>query len=292
MKDWEQTISLIAASGTLGALIDFLIGKAGQKKALDTLATWWIKLDAVSVRTFAKAEAEFAAKILTRVLGGTFTRRRLVALSLITATATIPWFFGALFSDEPFPQTSAEDNIFAFVLFIFTALQFWLSLSLTIFFARIICRVLIGSVLKNSALYLAMVALQTALLLIVSDTNFFIYSYVTDFIEGIDSHSSYMSWINGWADGGFSRVMLTSCDFSSPSWATYVGVIYSITPGGIRLFIALIFLLSLFFRPIYMTILLFVRRLAELDNHVFAVAAGGIAALAKSLKFLMAYYSG
>jgi hypothetical protein len=42
LKDFLWPIVLV---GGLGALIDFLIGKAGQERAKDFLLKWWVRFD-------------------------------------------------------------------------------------------------------------------------------------------------------------------------------------------------------------------------------------------------------
>jgi hypothetical protein len=40
------------AGGELGAVIDFLIGRTGQKKAKNFLLKWWVRFDEVHWKEF------------------------------------------------------------------------------------------------------------------------------------------------------------------------------------------------------------------------------------------------
>jgi hypothetical protein len=56
LKDILWPIVLI---GGLGALIDFLIGKAGQERAKDFLINWWIRLSDIRRENFRQGGCAF-----------------------------------------------------------------------------------------------------------------------------------------------------------------------------------------------------------------------------------------
>ena len=91
MVDWSKILSSIALCGGVGAIIDFVIGKKGQKKVRDSLETFWVRLSDVNVKTFARAEAQFAAQLMENILGRFFSLRRIFVLLIIGTIGCILW---------------------------------------------------------------------------------------------------------------------------------------------------------------------------------------------------------
>src|SRR4051812_23594489 len=72
MTTLKDIVWPVVALGGIGALIDFLIGRAGQDKARDLLLRWWINFDDVKWRDVGKKEAQFAVSILDRLRSAAF----------------------------------------------------------------------------------------------------------------------------------------------------------------------------------------------------------------------------
>jgi len=59
----------VAGVTTIGAFIDFYIGKAGQRRVSDWLETWWLRLSYLRWGNFGREEARFAVQVIDRVFG-------------------------------------------------------------------------------------------------------------------------------------------------------------------------------------------------------------------------------
>jgi hypothetical protein len=86
METLKDILLPIVLLGGLGALIDFLIGKAGQERAKDFLLRWWVRFDDVHWKNFGREEGLFAGRLIERWFGGRIwsLRRVLAGLLLLT----------------------------------------------------------------------------------------------------------------------------------------------------------------------------------------------------------------
>ena len=57
---WAEALATVAASGGVGAFIDFWIGRAGQQRVRGWLETWWLRFSYVRLSNFGREEALFA----------------------------------------------------------------------------------------------------------------------------------------------------------------------------------------------------------------------------------------
>jgi len=62
---------LAAAAETV---VDFYIGKPGQRRVKDRLEMWWLRLSDVRWGNFGRGEALFAVQVMDRIFGSEFSR--------------------------------------------------------------------------------------------------------------------------------------------------------------------------------------------------------------------------
>ena len=81
----------VAASGAVGAFIDFYIGKAGQRQVRDWLETWWLKFSYVRWGNLGREEALFAIPVMDRLFGSRlfFAKRLIVVVFTTLACASL-----------------------------------------------------------------------------------------------------------------------------------------------------------------------------------------------------------
>jgi hypothetical protein len=121
----------------LGAVIDFLVGKAGQKRARDRLETWWIKFDDVRWNNFGREEAEFAISLIDRWCGrrlfslGRWVFVLIISVMLITIGYIVDSIMKITNTDPYVPFRLFDDPILNLEIFISSVLGFAVSISLT-----------------------------------------------------------------------------------------------------------------------------------------------------------------
>jgi hypothetical protein len=69
METLKDILWPIVMIGSVGAFIDFLIGKAGQARAKDFLLKWWVRFDDVQWRNFGREEGLFAGQLMDKWFG-------------------------------------------------------------------------------------------------------------------------------------------------------------------------------------------------------------------------------
>src|SRR5215472_10124622 len=85
MNFLTRILTAITIGGVLGAFIDFYIGKDGQRRVRDWLATWWLKFSYIRWDNIGHDEAIFAVSVMDRLFGRRlFSRRRWIAVALFT----------------------------------------------------------------------------------------------------------------------------------------------------------------------------------------------------------------
>jgi hypothetical protein len=87
METLKDFLWPIVAIGALGALIDFLIGTAGQEKAKDFLLKWWVRFDDVHWKNFGQQEGLFAGNLIDKWLGVKFFSFKRIVISLLAFLA-------------------------------------------------------------------------------------------------------------------------------------------------------------------------------------------------------------
>jgi hypothetical protein len=91
LPHWLWSIAGVAG---LGAFIDFLIGRAGQKRVKGWLETWWIKFDDVHRNNFGREEALYAVHLIDYWFGDRFfCVRRLIAVGIILLVSAACGYF-------------------------------------------------------------------------------------------------------------------------------------------------------------------------------------------------------
>jgi hypothetical protein len=95
---------VVPAWGTIGIVIDFLLGKSGQQSVKDWLETWWFRLSDVKWGNFGRKEALFALQKMDRWFGRRFfSVRRLLVVVISTFSAVCFMIFSLVFTYTPHP---------------------------------------------------------------------------------------------------------------------------------------------------------------------------------------------
>jgi hypothetical protein len=69
METLRDILWPVVLVGGFGAVIDFLIGKAGQERARDWLLKWWVRFDDVRWKNFGREEGIFTAHLIEKWFG-------------------------------------------------------------------------------------------------------------------------------------------------------------------------------------------------------------------------------
>jgi hypothetical protein len=83
METLKDILWPVVVVGSLGAFIDFLIGRTGQAKAKDFLLKWWVRFDDVQWKNFGKEEGLFAAQLIEKCFGKRIWSARRIAAALL-----------------------------------------------------------------------------------------------------------------------------------------------------------------------------------------------------------------
>jgi hypothetical protein len=82
----------IVGAGGSGALIDFVIGKAGQAKAKDLLLEWWVRFDDIKWKNFGREDGLFAVFFLDKCFGRRiYSFKRIVSSLSVLCICSIFW---------------------------------------------------------------------------------------------------------------------------------------------------------------------------------------------------------
>ncbi len=65
MASLDGIAAPIALCVAIGGVLDFYLGKAGQKRIRDVLTTWWLKLSYVNIHNLPQSEARSALKVIS-----------------------------------------------------------------------------------------------------------------------------------------------------------------------------------------------------------------------------------
>jgi hypothetical protein len=154
--------------GVLGALIDFIIGKPGQRRLRDELTNWWAVLSDVRWHNFGKKEAAAAIKVLDSVVGAhLFSWKRLQAsLIIVLIAAVIGGVIAELSlnpSSPPDAWTSSYHRFYGSAGFLAGTLMVAISFSVTRLLSSVIVH--LGS-RANVVCFLLLVAVQLALFIV------------------------------------------------------------------------------------------------------------------------------
>lgn len=167
MDTIQSAAVAIGIFASIGAFIDFYLGKSGQKQVRESLARIWIVLDDVPVKDLAKKEAVFALQALTSMLGSSWRspRRALVPLLIYLGYSALLPPKGAFGS-----QSHVLSLHHAYQIAILLATTS-ISIAITIAVARKISRSRFDSALASVIALAAAITLQTALILAENSYN-------------------------------------------------------------------------------------------------------------------------
>src|SRR4051812_11790560 len=116
----EPMLWSIALLGGAGAMIDFYIGKSGQRRVKEWLEIEWYRFHRVEWHNFGENEARYYIGIVDRLFGAALLSRRRL-LSTITVTLLIVVFLGLVTMVDIF-QTTDAGSAWLIAKFFFTEL--------------------------------------------------------------------------------------------------------------------------------------------------------------------------
>ena len=287
----DDLIFFLTSAG-IGAFIDFYIGKSGQRRIKNWIESLWIKLDDVKISTFSKNEAKMANIILKRIFGSFFSGRRLFSLLIVSIIGGVIWIVGkssAALSDEyyvwsgffNFGSESWMTNFIPIRLMLAVGM-FWISISSTIFISKLIC------VKIPSKTYLSVPAF--AIMIIIQIYFLVVAAYIPEqplqqMYEGETIYESVhrtftalenpISGMRDWKEKFFRF------DDGWQELISYICFFLGSFPNLLRLGIAIIFFVSIVFRPLQKSILITLERIAESEKPIFTLVFGGVAGILK-----------
>jgi hypothetical protein len=317
----RTTLIVIAAFGSLGYCIDFLIGRSGRERAKDFLTEWWIRFDDLHWRNFGKEEALFAASLIERSFG-----RRSWSLRRICSTISIYsiLFFLTLITQfllgkvlrlyNPYVETTQM-----LISLLMSCISISMSISLTrlvIIYTARLCGV---GMLRNLTVWIGSLLLSYGISVILFWIIYFIKPYIVRTLSLNIAAYLALGWPVSWSDfddildtilGIIEHMKLSSFNpmvllnllvgeyqglghqYQSGRF-NYVfldGINVAITNtmsfGGyvLRIIISLIFFGSFLVKPLFAkpVSLLWVR-IVESEKPVFTLLFGGVSALATGI---------
>jgi hypothetical protein len=318
MASLDGAIATIVAFGGMGALIDFWIGKAGQKRVRDWLETWWFRLSYVRKSNFGRHEAAIAAAVMGRLFGDKLTARRrwasvVALLAVFVAFGLLRWM-----TAPTMPGSALRDWDYGALALLSSAILCALSLSITVRLAKAISRKLPDGLLANTGAFLLLLTLQLGMMELWLQTQAGLaLSQAFAFAMGSTAPRSYASYlterlffgllypltsISMWYEGavwnGLASIPALLNEVLTVSYRETFGgeaprdAVQLCEDAGLalhlavfwaRLFISAAFLLSCLLRPVQDAILTLWARIVESDKPVFTLCFGGTAAIVKGL---------
>jgi hypothetical protein len=318
LPNWLWPIACLTG---LGAIIDFLLGRAGQQRARSWLETWWIRFDDVRLNNFGQKEALYAIEMIDRWCGRRFlSLRRLKAVITFYALAISISYILICIIKRNFE--SFTPDIFRLVQSLLSAIGLGMSISFTRYIASIIAKFCGSSVLKNSVLFISSVMLTYLLLIIwfpiihaladyfnvVIDMTYInvFYRDLSVKFSLIDELINFIKIgiISGIKHFTLSPVKLAQRIYSHVArwgggaipafWGPFPWFFANVCAGYvanlIRLTIGVIFVGSFLVRPVLMQpISLVWRRVVESEKPIFTMIFGGISGIGAIVDTLVAH---
>jgi hypothetical protein len=150
----------ITAFGGLGALVDFIIGRAGQDRVRGLLETWWIKFDDVHWHNFGREEAHTAVAVMDRVFGANLlSLRRVVPLFAIHIILIVLLCVVVVIRFAHWPDFNIG-WVRSTVYLCISTLSIAKTVSVTRSIAEIAAKRLKNGVIRNAATFVALVFLK------------------------------------------------------------------------------------------------------------------------------------
>lgn len=294
--EWNDTISIIIIFAGSGAIIDFIIGKRGQKEIIRYLESIWLRLSYVNLHNLAQLEATFALRIIDIIFGSIFfTIHRLMSTIGFALSCTLLWIIAVNLND---PQAYSGRPInFAAIRLTISLISFAVSISATRWVTKFVAEVGARTILGNATLVLSLLVMQYVLLVLWVETfgitvntlskviaygKIEPYDYITltdrfyaifeDPLYYLDGYYAYiigkhylLNFWNGWF-GIYNTIVEMSVYFSSL----------------FRLLLFILYLMSILANFLKNSLLFIIERLVEYDKPIFTIILGGFAALLKS----------
>jgi hypothetical protein len=299
LKDFLWPVVLF---GGVGALIDFLIGRAGQAKAKDFLLKWWVRFDDIKWNNFGREEGLFAGEIIQKLFG-----RRVWSIRRI-ASAVIVTVFLYVFFALMHRTTDISDLKSAIVISsgtVASIISFSLSISFTKSVTLLVARLCGVSELKNIIFFLIMLIFNYVCLAIWSPLMYGIKLISLIIIGGIIHEFHYRIFnIQFWQDflhivgelyqyytetislypNNVVKIFKATCESEHVDAYTLVFFTIGYFASLFRFTMSVLFVGSFLFRPFVLRpISLVWARIVESDKPVFTVIFGGMSALASAV---------
>jgi len=287
-----DTLALIATWGGAGALVDFLLGKVGQKRVRAALESWWIHFADVRLSTFSVREAAFAARLLNTCFGTFLSLRRVSSALVITAIAFLGW---KLWLDQGFAITYRPERYgVVLVHYLFNLGTFWLTTSFNLWLAQRLTQIGFLSSRMQFLLYVGGLALQLLLMFTIGYEFHGLFFQLVG-IEILYDHDIHAPTYYLERTVDFSRHLWNDFELRIPyagdvfngsfaDFQTFLQPVYAHAASLIRLFMMLAFVLSILLRPFQQFVLLVLARLIESEKPILTMFFGGLAAIAATVQ--------
>lgn len=288
--DWGATFAVVGTCGVAGAFIDFLMGKAGQKRVRGWLEDWWLRLSYVTWGNFGREEAAFAISVLDRLFGTRLlSLRRFIA---VLVALSILYFAEWMFVGFRVGRFATLPDAFSIFL---TILLMALSFFLTRLSALFVMHRMTESIYHNIAIVITSLLLQYEAIFIfthtIDSTSYLLENYAVVLYDGAGfpplSISNILDDIELFsADFSLSRAIQPSyqMDILSSMFGGYqegegfVVRFYALSsafPGMVRILVLAVFVIFVLLRPLQAPITLLWARVVESDAPVFTLLFGG-----------------
>lgn len=314
--DWpEQALATVAASGGVGAFIDFWLGKAGERRVRDWMETWWLRLSFVRLGSFGREEAFVAIAVMDRIFGRRLLSLRRLLATCITVGAAVLSIFAVQMMVRAFKGDIYEPYKIDLLRLLIEALVFAVSISITRLIGRISCNFIQTKGPANLPLYALAIGTQYILFCTWPDLSAYyvgelaaIANYTMssspnpDFrgpgdvmdlmvFEVLDTPSRIVLAVRGGALNPLAHINALKPYFGirtggDMQWLYYlsgfVGVSFllSLFLNIGRFLLLAVFAVSFALRPLQSQILTLALRIIESDKPVFTLLFTGTAALA------------
>jgi len=291
MEKLQAILWPIVLVGGLGALVDFLIGKAGQEKARDLLLKWWVRFDDVRWSNFGREEGLFAGHLIEKWFG----RRAWSCRRLSAAIGLYGFFLSIGFIRLAIPNNS-DDWCFSCHMpwvWLLTVLimyfgGFCLSISLTKFLTFRMADLCRSGEFRNLTIFLLFGVTNYGVLLVWwpflnSITEFLACMLFFDFKHAFILYRppNISSTVHPISPIYTLVYIGKNTAFYTPDFFAFS--LLSLFPNIFRVFLSIVFVGSFLLRPLVMRpVSLVWARIVESDKPVFTVIFGGAAAVASA----------
>ncbi|WP_413989650.1 hypothetical protein ACMDCR_27435 [Labrys okinawensis] len=300
-------IATIGLFCCLGAFIDFVLGKNGQKSLRGQLETWWLRMSYVDWGNFGQAEASLAANAMERLFGRFFSFRRLAILATLWVAAMLFLVIWPLLHTNDFWGAGIYLNA---GILLFSLFHFSVSTSITIYAAKNMALYLTGKSYINLLGYLILVIFQYIFLSISVNASVLLLACFGSFVAKIFSPDLNMDMVkqifDSFKDSLVNLDTYTLQDFfdkfyrtymypyfdydfgpsfpKSDYWSNRIGsnlilldMSLSVLISLLRLGIAAGFLITFILKPLRGLIMATLSRVIESDKPIFTLVMGAIA---------------